>query len=403
MPTWKRTYWAVFAANLITAVGMMSFLPFFPSHLEDLGLTDKHAIATWAGVIYGAAPLSAALMSPLWGALGDRFGRRMMVLRSMFAIALFVGAMAYAATPWQLLLLRIGQGVFSGFVAPSLTLVSVAAPVHLQGRIAASLQAAMTLGGIAGPALGDGLRAQVGIRAAYVGVSALALVAAALVVVFAHEEPAARRSSAGPVRPLAVLKESCGELGALRTNPGVRTAVVLLFWIQFGIGATNPLLELFVRELPPRPSSWLPASTGLLFSATALSNLVVLPLWGRHGDAGGHRRALVFSALASAVILLLHAVVPGYLALLALRLALGAAMAGSGPMAFGLAAAETSVERRGGAFGVVFSARALAVASAAMIGGASSSVLTLRGLFVASALLLAAALWRVRSGVRPSA
>ena len=83
MESWKRTYWSVWTANLITSIGMMSFLPFFPTLLEEIGLRDRESIATWAGILYGAAPLSAALMSPLWGALGDRYGRRLMVLRSM--------------------------------------------------------------------------------------------------------------------------------------------------------------------------------------------------------------------------------------------------------------------------------------------------------------------------------
>lgn len=368
---------------------MMSFLPFFPSHIESLGVEGVGAIATWAGVIYGAAPLAAACMSPIWGALGDRFGRRLMVLRSMFAIALFVGGMAFATTPFQLLLLRIGQGLFSGFVAPSLTLVSVAAPLHVQGRIQASLQTAMTIGGIAGPALGEGLRRLVGLREAYLCVSALALAAAVLIAVFAKEKVAHRRPSSGERSLLGVLKESFGDLGELRTNRGVRVAVVLLFWIQFGLGATNPLLEIFVGELPPRPGAAIPSSVGLLFSAMAVANLVTLRTWGRLGDTRGPERMLKRCAFLSAGALALHAVVPSYLPLLAMRFLLGAAMAGCGPLAFGVAAAETSVERRGGAFGVVFSARAFAVAIAAMAGGALSSFLTLRGLFCASAVLLA--------------
>ena len=175
----------------------MSFLPFFPSHLESLGVEGMGRVATWAGLIYGAAPLAAACMSPIWGALGDRFGRRLMVLRSMFAIALFVGGMAFATSPLQLLLLRIGQGLFSGFVAPSLTLVSVAAPLSVQGRVQASLQTAMTIGGIAGPALGEALRRLVGLREAYLCVSALALSAAALIAALAKEEAAHRRSPGG--------------------------------------------------------------------------------------------------------------------------------------------------------------------------------------------------------------
>src|SRR5204863_5307252 len=97
---------------------------FFPTLLRELGLTDRNEIAVWAGVLFGAAPLSAALMSPIWGALGDRYGRRLMVLRSLVAITVFVGAMAFATSTWHLLLLRLLQGVFSGYSAPSLTLVS---------------------------------------------------------------------------------------------------------------------------------------------------------------------------------------------------------------------------------------------------------------------------------------
>ena len=118
MGNWKRTYRAVWLANLITSVGMMSFLPFFPSLLEEMGVSGDTAVRAWAGAIFGAAPLSATLMSPIWGALGDRLGRKLMVCRAMFAIALFVGGMYFASTPLQLLLMRIGQGLFSGFIPP---------------------------------------------------------------------------------------------------------------------------------------------------------------------------------------------------------------------------------------------------------------------------------------------
>jgi len=96
-PDWKRTHRAVWVANLATAVGMMSFLPFFPSHLERLGVHGDARLALWTGLVFGAAPLSAAVMSPIWGALGDRFGRRLMVIRSMVAITVFVGAMPHSS------------------------------------------------------------------------------------------------------------------------------------------------------------------------------------------------------------------------------------------------------------------------------------------------------------------
>ena len=139
MSSWRRTYWTVWLSNLVTSIGMMSFLPFFPSLLEEMGVDDPAAKRAWAGVIFGAAPLSATLMSPIWGALGDRLGRKLMVVHSMLAICLFVGGMHWASTPWQLLAMRLGQGLFSGFIPPSITLVSVGAPPERQGRVAGDL------------------------------------------------------------------------------------------------------------------------------------------------------------------------------------------------------------------------------------------------------------------------
>jgi DHA1 family multidrug resistance protein-like MFS transporter len=376
-------------------MGMMSILPFFPSHLETMGLEDRAAIATWTGVIYGAAPLSAAFASPVWGALGDRFGRRLMVVRSMTAIALFVGAMAFAANPWQLLALRIAQGVFSGFLPPSMTLVSTVAPPERQGRLAGNLQSAMIWGAIAGPVLGEAVRAARSVQDVYLVVSALALTATFVVLAFAREDHSTRQAAAGRIELAEVLRGSLKDLKELRTAPGLRLAVVLLFWIQFALGATNPQMELFVRDL----EAWfLVPSVAAPFSVLAAANLLALPLWGRYGDAHGHRRALTLCALASAGALLLHAVTPAYEALLVLRGLLGVVAAGSGPLAFGLAAAETSADRRGGAFGVVFSARAFAVSVSAMAGGWLSAWIGIRGLFVAGGLMVFLCLWWLRGG-----
>lgn len=390
MSSWKRTYWAVWVANFVTAVGMMSFLPFFPGHLESLGFEDRGDVATWAGVLYGAAPLAAAVMGPIWGALGDRFGRKLMVLRAMGAIALFVGAMAFATGPWQLLALRLLQGVFSGFVAPSMTLVSISAPPGEQGRVSGSLHTAMIWGAVIGPVVGELIRVRLGLAAVYLAVSACALVAMALVGFLATEDSSLRQRREGSApRPTVggVLRAALGDIAELRANRGLRAAVVLVFWVQFGIGATNPQIELFVRDLPSRFG--LAPSVAAPFSVLAIANLVALPFWGRWGDRRGHGRTLRLCSLACAGGLALHAWTPTYEALLVERLLLGLVAAGIGPLAFGLAAAESTTDRRGGAFGVVFSARAFAISGAAMIGGGLSAFVGIRGLFLLGAALLA--------------
>jgi DHA1 family multidrug resistance protein-like MFS transporter len=398
MTPWKRTFAAVWLANTVTAIGMMAFLPFFPSQLEHLGLTDRDAIATWSGVLYGAAPLCAAISSPLWGALGDRVGRRVMILRSMLAITLFVGAMSFARTPWALLFLRIAQGLFSGFVAPSITLVSVQAPVEAQSRVSGRLQTSMVVGAIFGPLAGELLRDRFGIAEVYLAVAVLSLFSALVVFFFAHEDASTRRSDGARLSPRRALGTLLRDVGELRENGPLRASMLLLFFLQFGMGATNPLMELYVRDVESW-WSWLAPSTAALFFSMSAANLVSMPLWGSLGDRAGAYPALRRCSALCAIALAVQGLAPSYEVLLAARVLFGVAMAGSAPLAFGVAAAESSASQRGGAIGVVFAARAFAIAVASMLGGALSTWVGVRGLFLGSAALLALCLWGLR---RPS-
>lgn len=387
MSAWKRTFVAVWAANLITAIGMQAFLPFFASHLEALGMKDRDQVVLWSGLLFGAAPLSAALASPLWGVLGDRFGRRLMVLRSMFAITVFVGAMAFARDEWDMLWLRIAQGLFSGFLAPSLTLVSVQAPANAQSRVTAWLNTSMVLGAVGGPALGELLRVQLSLQAVYFVVASLAGVSALLVLFLAHETPRERTPQQSSFSLRGLLRDSLGDIAQLRANRALRAAVVLSFWIQFGLGATNPLLELHVRDLDSLIPA-LPISTSALFSTMAVANLAAMPWWGAVGDKRGAYRALVWCGVGCALSLAAQAAASSYEALLLARIAFGVAIAGSGPLAFGVAAQESSLSQRGGAMGLVFAARCWSVALSSMAGGVAAALLGVRGVFLINALVL---------------
>ncbi len=420
---WKRTYWVVWTANLVTSIGMMSFLPFFPSLLEEMGVQGESAISSWAGICFAAAPFSATISAPIWGALGDRFGRKLMVCRAMLAIALFVGGMGFVQTPGQLLVMRLGQGMFSGFIPPSITLVSIAAPADRQGRVAGNLATALAVGGLVGPTMGGVVAAALDSRrSVFFVVGALAFLGALLVWFGAVEDSSTRQaqSSTGPGQrghwggAVAALKKSLQDVAEVFKNPALRGTALVVFALQFGLGAINPVIELFVREIITAEglvgSVWerltsVVASEGttleervetlatsLLFGAMAVANLITLSPWGFYGDRVGHRRALVHCGILSILALTVQAVTAVYAVLLVGRFLMGIGMAGIGPLAFGLAAGEASADRRGGAFGVVFSARTFAVAVGGTAGGILYPYLGARGVMAASAVLLAVTL-----------
>jgi DHA1 family multidrug resistance protein-like MFS transporter len=411
---WKRTYWVVWAANLITSIGMMSFLPFFPSLLEEMGMRGEADVARWAGLCFAAAPLTATFSAPIWGAVGDRFGRKLMVCRSMIAIALFVGAMGFAQTPWQLLALRLAQGLFSGFIPPSITLVSVLAPADQQGRIAGNLTTALAIGALVGPLLGGLAVAVLGShQRVFFVVAALAAFATLLVTFGAREDKSTWRKETQPEGPRAVLRVAFGDLREVAANPALRAMALLVFAMQFGLGALNPVMELHVRELFVGAevegtllhritglvgSEGLTAhdrvealATSLAFGVMAIASLVTLGLWGRFGDRIGHRRALFHCSAVCVGSLLFQAWAPLYGVLLLGRAAMGVGMSGIGPLAFGLAAGEASADRRGGAFGAVFSARTFAVAVGGIAGGWAYDYVGARGLMLVSAAVIVAA------------
>jgi DHA1 family multidrug resistance protein-like MFS transporter len=326
-------------------------------------------------------------MGPVWGALGDRIGRKLMVLRSLLALTLFVGLMAFARTPLELFGLRILQGLFSGIIPPSITLVSIGVPPDRRGRVAGGMQAAMSAGAIFGPLIGSFVRADFDPRYLFVGVSVATAVGALLVALFATEDASERKVGTADGRLLHALVRDLADLWRV---PRLRALLLLLFCVQFGLGATNPVLELFVRDLVPEASpERLTHLTGILYSVLNVLLVVAAPVWGPIGDRVGHARALLAASAIGAAALVGSGLATTFAVLVAARVLLGAGVAGLGPTSFGLAAESVPPDARGAANGAVFSARALALATSAMVGGFLSSVLGIRGLFLTAGVLLA--------------
>lgn len=387
MPAWRRTYIVVFIANLVTAVAMMSFLPFFPSFLEELGLERREDVEWWSGLCFGAAPFAAAIMGPIWGSLSDRFGHKLMIVRALIAITIFVGAMAFVTTPLQLFVLRLMQGVFSGFIPPSITLVSVSAPSGHQGRVAGNMQAALAAGSIFGPLLGAALGPAFGMRAVFMVVGASALFSAVLVFAFASEESSVRESYES-WSPSSVLRSVGADFMRIMRMPTLRRGLLVLVGVQFGIGASNPQLELYVRDLTGSgDTEAIKAQTALLFTMLSIAMLIATPIWSQLGHKIGNWRVLCVTSIASGCVLGLHAALPTFLLLITARIVLGATLAGTNTSGFGLAATETEKNHRGAAMAVTFSAKALAVSVGAMCGGALSSIMGLQSLFVATGVI----------------
>jgi len=404
----RRNFLVVWIANFVTATGMMSFLPLIPLYLGDLGVTAPGAVRTWSGVLIAAAPLPAALMGPIWGALGDRVGRKLMIVRAQVAIAVFVGCMGLVESPWQLLALRLGQGaapqtavLVAGRVShqaadqrhavvarpQAMTLVSVTAPEHRQARVASLLQMAVMAGAVTGPLIGGLIGDAFGYRAAFAVCAALSLTSLLMVVVWVREPPG-RAPREGGLEVLELLREVLRDVGRLLRAPALRAVLLAAFAVRFGASLVEPILALYVDTLTGFDPARLATVTGAVFGVHAVATLLLTPVWGRIGDRHGHRLTLVACAAGAGVSYVAQAAVTDVVPLLALRFVAGAFVAGVVPAAFAAASDHSTAEQRGGAYGFTFSSVILARALAPLAGGWLAAVVGLEFLFVVAAVMM---------------
>ena len=118
--------WNVAAVTVASFTGFMGFtivMPFLPLYFRELGVTDLGKIAIWSGASIGITPAVTALMSPFWGKLADRYGRKLMVERSLVCFVIVLTVMSRATEPWHVFALRFVQGVFGGFGPLTITML----------------------------------------------------------------------------------------------------------------------------------------------------------------------------------------------------------------------------------------------------------------------------------------
>ena len=405
MEPWRRNFYLVWLNNFITAVGMMAFLPLFPFYVRELGVEDPGQVRIWAGVLVAGAPLTASVMGPFWGALSDRVGRRWMLVRANFAISVFVGCMGLVDSPWVLLLLRLGQGTFSGFIPPSMTLVSVAAPVERQGRVVGMLHTGVLTGSLIGPLIGGFVADTWSYRAVYGVTATLSAVAMMITILFVREPTNGRpkKSEDSPEHLASLFRQVLDDTVRLFRMGPLRWVLMSVFAIRLGSRLVEPNLGIFIEGLGGVSEDFKNTATGLCFAAMAVATLAMTPYWGRQGDLRGPTRTLAVCALGAGLLYFPMALLDHVVPLYGLCLLAGCFLSGVFPAAYAVASRHSSVEQRGGAFGITFSSIGLANAVAPAVGGVLAAHLGLRPLFVVSSVLLFASAWAVYRRRQPKA
>jgi len=377
---WKRTLIIMFFAESIAMVGFSVMFPFLPLYVESLGATTGLSIELLAGLAYSAQAFTMAVASPLWGALADRYGRKLMVERAMFGGAVIMLLMAFAQSAEQLVLLRAVQGLITGTVGAANALVAAAVPRRHTGYAMGLLQVGMGAGLAVGPMIGGAVADSIGYYAAFYLTSVLLLVAGVLVALGVQEifEP----SEAGP--GLAV--SFTAEWRHILSSPGVVTTYSLRFMSQFGSVMLLPVAPLFVLELVG-DSGRVNTFTGLVVGIASVSATLSALYLGRLGDQVGHRRVLIVSAVAAALFYFPQSLVTSAWQLLMLQALVGVCLGGIVPSISALLARYIQAGEEGAAYGLDNSITSVARGMGPLLGAGVAMWFGLRAAFVVTALI----------------
>ncbi len=381
MPRWRRTLYTVWVTQFIGVAGFSFVIPFMPYYIQELGISGVRDVALWSGLVTSAHAISMAIMAPIWGALSDRYGRKLMVLRASFAGAVVLTLMGFVTNVQQLLFLRAIQGILSGTVAATTTLVASQVPKERSGVALGSLQTALFLGVSLGPLLGGLVGDTFGYRPSFWVTGLLLALSGVLVMVFVYEDfhPAhqmARRTLADFRQAVAIVLASSALVVALASR-------ILL---RIGTRTLDPILPLLVQSLLPAGSP-VGVTTGVVAAASALGSAVGSPLIGGWSDRWGHRRLLVISAVAAGLLYIPQAFIQDARWLILWQLLTGFAVGGTLSTLTALLSRASPRGREGVVFGLDASAISGANAIGPVLGAAATAWWGLRApFFVATAM-----------------
>jgi len=390
-----RNLFAIAAACFIGFAGFTLAMPFLPLYFASLGMQDAGEIALWSGVSLGITPGMTALLAPLWGKLADRYGNKLLVLRSLVAFVITMVMMALVTQPWHIVALRVLQGFFAGYGALAVAMAANSAPPDRMASAIGTVQTAQRLGPAVGPVVGGALAWAIGVRQTFFVSAAFYAAALALVWVWYHEpRPVDERDAdtaqadardpahaAAPMRPRPLTFRSMLALQHLVLLMGV------IFGLQLVDRSFAPVLPLYLGAAGV-PESRIALYAGVLLSISAgtgaIGNLTTQRLLGLVAP-----RTLLRAVTLVAAAALVPVVVRAPVGVLAAASAVFGVAIGTGMTAAFAAGGGVLPERaRSAGFGLLSSASLIGLSLSPMLSGVLARI-SLRSVFIVGVIVMA--------------
>ncbi len=253
--TFNWTMMVVILTVMIDSMGIGIVIPVTPALLMDVlpGATLAEA-AIWGGILTSLFSVMQFMFGPFLGTLSDQFGRKPVLMVSLFVMVGYYAVMVFAHTVWLLLLGRLIGGITAATHATATALVAdVSAPKDKAARFGL-LGAGFGMGFVLGPVLG-GMLGEWGPRAPFVAaafLSALNFLMAWLILPETVTDRIRRRFEWRRANPL-------GAIRAISQFPGLGPMLVVYLIYAIATAVYAAVWPFFTAER----FGWSPAMIGV--------------------------------------------------------------------------------------------------------------------------------------------
>jgi DHA1 family multidrug resistance protein-like MFS transporter len=293
---WKRNLYVIALAELVAIIGFSVASPILPLYVRDLGVVDEQAVRIWSGVIFSIQAVTMAIFGPIWGAVSDRHGRKLMVERAMFSGSVLMALMGFAQSVHQLALLRALQGALTGTVTAANALVATTAPKERVGYAVGVLQMAVYIGASMGPMVGGFVSDTFGYRAAFWVTGGLLFLSAMGVLLFVTEEfdPSSNdaEGSEDATGDLTLRRRISNQMAPILGSSALLSLMGVNMISRLGTRFLLPVLPLFVETIAAEGAR-VASLSGLVSGVRAGAGAVGALFLGRLGDRIGYRKVLI--------------------------------------------------------------------------------------------------------------
>lgn len=326
-------------------IGMSMVVPFLPFYIRELGVTNQDELEHWSGIVFSGPFILSFLLTPVWGVLGDRFGKKPMVLRAIFGLSVSQLLIGFSGSVEQLFIFRMVQGAISGFIASSLALVSATTPKEKSGYAIGILQTSISTGTVIGPFIGGFIADMTSYRTVFFITSVICFISGIFVLVFVKEPP------------MIINKKLYSVFDNYRFVFGrskLLTAMISILLIQISITIAQPVFALFVESMT-KGTEYISTLTGAIFGTLGIFSVISSPWWGRRNDRKSFKKNIIIATTGAGLAYMIHTIITNPFMLFPVRAFLGLCIGGIIPVLYAYINKNTDDDRKSGVMGIASS------------------------------------------------